>query len=195
MNLSRIAKFTLALGALTVGGLSASAQPFVGEIKMVAFNFAPVGYHECDGSLLPISQYTAVFSLLGTQFGGNGYQNFALPNLLGRVPLGYGSGAGLTNRSMGDTGGAETYKLTVAQLPAHTHPLLATNVEATVVSPQGSILAAKARVPLYASGAPNSTLSSASVGATGGNQPYAVLPPYQVVNFVIALEGIFPSRN
>ncbi|HUJ42972.1 MAG TPA: tail fiber protein [Opitutaceae bacterium] len=196
MHFSRITKIMLVLGTLACGTHLALAQtePFLGEIRMVGFNFAPQGWALCNGQTLSISQNTALFSLLGTQFGGNGTSTFCLPNLQGRFPLGAGTGSYGTYYN-GESGGAEVYTLTVAQLPAHAHPLMASTDEATAVSPTGNTLASKARVPLYTTSAPNTMMNSASVGATGGNQPYEVMPPYQVVTFIIALQGIYPSRS
>jgi microcystin-dependent protein len=196
MKLSRIIASVFVLGTLAWGTCSASAQtPLLGEIKMVGFNFAPLGYQLCEGQILSIPQNTALFSLLGTQFGGDGIHTFALPDMRSRVPMGQGSGIGLSPRVVGEVGGQESYTLTVAQLPAHSHPLEASIVEATVVSPNGAALAAKARVPLYTSGSPTVMMNAASVGVTGGNQPYPALPPYLVVTFIIAMEGIYPSRG
>jgi microcystin-dependent protein len=196
MNLTRITATVFVLGTLAWGTSSTYAQtPLVGEIKMVGFNFAPVGYAMCEGQLLSISQNTALFSLLGTQFGGDGIHTFALPDMRSRVPMGQGTGIGLSPRVIGEVGGQENYTLTISQLPAHSHPLQASIVEATVVSPDGASLAAKARVPLYTSGSPTVMMNAASVGSTGGNQPYPVLPPYLVVTFIIATEGIYPSRG
>lgn len=187
----RFAKLLILTGLLAVGVRSASAQTgqFVGEIRTVGFNFAPIGWQLCQGQLLSIQENTALFSLLGTQYGGDGIHNFALPNLQGRFPLGMGG-----IHPIGQAGGAETYSLSVAQLPAHSHPLMASMTEANVASPEGNVLSTKARVPLYVSGTPNAVMSTESIGATGGNQPYAVMPPYTTINYIIALEGIYPSR-
>lgn len=149
----------------------------------------------CNGQLLSIAQNTALFSLLGTQYGGDGQSTFALPDLRGRFPLGAGQGPGLSPRTQGETGGAEQYTLTVAQLPAHTHPLAASKTEATVTSPAGVLLGAKARVPLYATPGNFTTMSTLSIGSTGGTQPHPAMPPYVVLNFIIALQGIYPARN
>lgn len=195
MNLSRIIKATLILGTLACGTHSAFAQPYLGQIIMVPYNFEPQGWAFCDGRLLSISQNTALFALLGTTYGGNGINTFALPDLRGRFPLGAGNGPGLTPAFLGEEGGSETYTLTVAQLPAHTHPLQANDTEASAVSPSGNTLAAKARVPLYTTSNPTVTMNPQSVGVVGGNQPYPVTPPFTAVNYIIALQGIFPSRN
>jgi microcystin-dependent protein len=197
MNVTRLFR-TLALAStLLVGSHTAVAQadPFIGQIAIVPYNFAPIGWTFCAGQLLPISQNTALFSLLGTNYGGNGLNTFGLPDLRGRFPLGAGSGPGLTPRLLGEMGGAEAYTMTIAQLPAHAHPLMAQSAEATLSSPNNALLAAKARVPLYAPGGPNVFMGAGSIGSTGGNQPYQVMPPYTTVNYIIALEGIYPSRS
>lgn len=196
MNLFRIAKLALLSLVVAFAARTASAQDqFLGEIRIVGFNFAPVGWALCQGQLMPINQNVALFSLLGTQYGGNGVETFGLPNLQGRFPLGAGSGAGLTPRNNGDMGGAQTYTLTVAQLPAHSHPLMASSVEASASSPEGNVLGTKARVPLYVNGTPDTMMSTQSIGSTGENQPYSVMPPYTGVTYIIALEGIYPSRD
>ncbi len=196
MNLSRIIKTALVLGTLAFCTHSALAQdPFIGEIKIVPYNFAPRGWAFCDGQLLAIGQNQALFSLLGTTYGGDGRTTFALPDLRGRFPLGAGNGPGLTPVNLGEKSGRESYTLTVANLPAHTHPLLGNQTEASAISPSGNTLAAKARVPLYTSEAPNVPMNAQSVGATGGNAPYEVTPPYTSVNYIIALVGIYPSRS
>ncbi len=194
MKLPRIIQTLVALGALAWGSNEALAQadPFVGQLMMVPYNFAPRGWAMCEGQLLSISQNSALFALLGTQYGGDGISNFALPDLRGRFPLGTGSGEHSFN---GQVGGQETYTLTVAQLPAHSHPLLAANTEATLSSPANAVLASKARVPLYAAVPDGTMMSAGAIGSTGGGQPYLVMPPYVTVTFCIALQGIFPSRD
>lgn len=198
MHLSRITKIALLVGTLACGTHSALAQdPFLGEIRMVGFNFAPRGWAFCAGQLLPISENIALFSVLGTTYGGNGISNFALPDLRSRVPICMGNGAGLSTYEIGQKGGAETVTLTVAQLPAHSHPLMGSAIEATAITPSGNTLASKARVPLYTNSSPEptQTFNGASIGATGGNEPFQILPPYLSVNYIIALEGIFPSSS
>jgi microcystin-dependent protein len=170
------------------------STPFLGEIRMFGFNFAPVGWALADGSLLPIAQNQALFSLLGVQFGGDGITTFALPDLRGRVASHQGQGPGLSNRAVGDTGGAETVTLTTAQMPNHTHPLVANSTSATAKEPAGAVLAAT-KAPTYAP-APNETnMDAAAIGPTGSSQPVGTLPPFLTLNFCIALEGIFPPRS
>ena len=177
------------------------SDPFLGEIRLFAGNFAPVGWALCDGSILPISQYTAVFSLLGTTYGGNGTSNFALPNLQGTVPIHWGQGAGLSSRTIGETGGATSVTLTPSEGASHTHPLLASTGMANTGSPAGSLVAVSDPTnPIYV-GNPGAAAPLAfgpqAIGETGAAAPVAHnnMQPYLVVNFCIALQGVFPSRN
>jgi microcystin-dependent protein len=196
MKLIRFPKLLLALGVFAGAAPFASAQyQYLGEIRMVPYTFAPTGWAMCNGQILSIQQNTALFSLLGISFGGNGINSFALPNFEGRFPIHQGVGPGGTSYTLGQTGGATTYTLTVEQLPPHSHPLVAATVEAAAVSPNGNSLATKARVPLYTSAPPTVVMNDESVGLTGGGQPYNVTPPFLAVTFIIALEGIYPSRN
>jgi microcystin-dependent protein len=172
---------------------------YLGEIKMFAGNFAPTGWAFCDGSLLQISQNTALFSLLGTTYGGNGTSTFALPDLRGRVPVDAGTGTGLTVRAVGDTGGVETVTLSIAQMPSHAHAVTA-SVDSTVAtsdSPQKALPARNASAtPTYGKTV-NAALAPGAVvvAMAGGSQPHQNMPPYACVNFIIALQGIFPARN
>jgi microcystin-dependent protein len=168
------------------------AQPYVGEIRMFAGNFAPAGWMFCEGQLLPISEYETLFNLIGTTYGGDGQSTFALPDLRGRLPLHQGNGFILA-----ETGGVEEITLTVSQIPAHSHPLLATGNLATVTSPQGNV-AAKAsvvNVSAYGTDQPTTPVSPASVTAVGGSQPHTNFQPYLCVDFIISLFGIFPSQT
>jgi len=182
-------------------------EPFIGEIKMFGGTFAPKGYAFCDGSLLNISQWTALFSLLGTTYGGNGTTNFALPDLRGRVPVHQGQGPGRSPYVLGEVGGAEAVTLTTTQMPAHTHSATATVTlnangdRATASSPAGAVPAGTP-ANAYASRADGTTTMNAgaataivSNAVVGGGLPVATLPPFQCVSFIIALEGVFPSRN
>ena len=171
------------------------AEPFLGEIRMTGFNFAPLGWALCDGQLLPINQNTALFSLLGTQFGGNGQTNFALPDLRGRVPVHQGQGNGLSPRSMGEQGGAEAVTLAQNQMPAHTHTIAASSNAATSRDAVGNFPAKEAagQTEVYATSS-DSTMSGAMVGVAGGSQPHDNLQPFLTVNFIIALQGIYPAR-
>lgn len=165
------------------------SEPFIAEIKIVSFNFAPRGYALCNGQLLPINQNQALFSLLGTTYGGDGRVNFGLPNLQGRVPFHIGNGF-----AQGQAGGEAAHTLTVSELPAHTHTLQANNTAATTGLP-GTNALAQSNTPVYGPAANPVTLAAPSLGNSGGSQPHLNLQPYLVLNFVIALQGIFPSRN
>ena len=170
------------------------STPFLGEVKMFSFNFAPRGWAFCAGQLLPIAQNSALFSLLGTTYGGNGINNFALPNLQGRTPVHFGTLQGGSNYVQGQSGGAENVTLIVSQIPAHTHAVNANSGAANANTPVGNTWAA-GFTNAYAATAPNTTMNPASVGAAGSSQAHPNMPPYAVVNFSIALVGIFPSRN
>jgi len=170
------------------------SEQFLGEIRMFAFNFPPAGWAECNGQLLSIQQNTALFSLLGVQFGGNGTTTFALPDLRGRVANHQGQGLGLSDRVVGEAGGTETVTLTIAQMPNHTHQLTANSNPATTRQPANAVLAmsgAKTYTPL-----PNETaMSQAAIGHTGSSQPFGIVNPFLTLNFCIALTGIFPSQS
>src|SRR5947209_3671811 len=168
------------------------AQPYVGEIRIFAGNFAPAGWMFCEGQLLPISEYETLFNLIGTTYGGDGQSTFALPDLRGRIPLHFGNGF-----TLAETGGVETVTLTVSQIPAHSHPLLGTSNQADSTAPQGK-LAAKAsvvNVSAYGTDQPTTPVSPASVSSVGGSQPHNNFQPYLCVDFIISLFGIFPSQT
>ena len=171
------------------------ADNFLGEIRMVGFTFAPRGWAFCNGQLMPISQNTALFSLLGTTYGGDGQSTFALPDLRGRVPIHFGQAPGLSNYVQGEVTGTEAVTLTTNELPSHAHsvaPLTSKN-EQTTNRPDGAYPTVGG---IYASGQNgNAPMAATPSAATGGNQPHPNLQPLLVVNFVIALTGIFPSRN
>jgi microcystin-dependent protein len=162
--------------------------PFLGEIKIVPFNFAPKGWTFCNGSLLPINQNQALFALLGTTYGGNGITTFALPNLQGATPVHIGNGI-----VQGQTGGETSHTLTTAELASHTHTAVATPDAASSPLPAGNVWA-QTGVPAYGP-APNTSMTPPSIATVGGNQPHENTSPYLVLNFIIALQGIFPSRN
>lgn len=173
------------------------ATPTIGEIYMSGFNFPPLGYASCAGQLIAISQNQALFALLGTTFGGDGQTTFALPNLQGRIPMGQGNGAGLTPRVMGEMGGSETVSLLSSQLPAHSHAMYAVTDAGNASTPANAFLANTGALdPEYLNTTGTmTTMNPAVIGNTGGNQPHDNMPPYLVLNFYIALQGIFPSRN
>lgn len=166
-------------------------DPFVGEIRVVGFNFAPRGWALCNGQLLPISQNTALYSLLGTIYGGDGRSNFALPNLQGRAVMHPGNGPGLTPRYLGENGGTTSETLSQAQMPAHNHALNAASGSATTGTPSGANSLAAGTVNTY--GAANNVVPMGE--AVGGGQAHNNMQPYEVLNFVIALQGIFPPRS
>jgi len=173
------------------------SSPFIGQININAFNFAPQGWALCDGQLLPISQNTALFSILGTTYGGDGKSTFALPNLQGAVPLGPGQGPGLSNYVLGQAGGAASVTLTLAQLPAHNHTP-ACETAGGLASPANAIWGGggRGRPPAYSTTTnPTASLSPGALPGAGGNQAHNNLSPYLVLTFCIALQGIFPSRG
>lgn len=164
------------------------AQPYIGEIRMFAGNFAPAGWMFCEGQLLPISENEVLFQLIGTTYGGDGQSTFALPDLRGRVPIHQGNGYILA-----ETGGAEEVTLTTQQIPAHSHPLLASTAVGSSVTPVGNVLAASGSSNVYRPGPASAAMSAQSAGATGGSQPHTNLQPYLCVNHIISLFGLFPS--
>lgn len=172
------------------------ADPFVAEIRIFAFNFAPKGWAFCDGQILPLSQNTALFSLLGTAYGGNGKSNFALPNLQGNAPMHPGQGPGLSWHDLGETGGSETVSLLESEIPAHSHTLRADVLDiadTNVVSPNAS-LALSSGGTLY-QGASNGNMAANAIVPAGGDQPHNNLQPYLTLNFCIALQGVYPPRG
>lgn len=170
------------------------SDPFLGEIRIFAGNFAPQGWAFCSGQLLAVSDYDALFSLLGTTYGGNGQTTFALPDLRGRVPLHMGTGPGLSNRQIGANGGTENVTLQTQQMPGHTHVLVASENLASQTSAQGNLLAKSTNVDLYSGDTPDGALATQSIGNAGGNQSHSNIMPYLSVNFIISLFGIYPSR-
>ncbi len=174
------------------------ADPFVAEIRIFPFNFAPRGWAWCDGQLLPLSQNTALFSLLGTTYGGNGKSNFALPDLQGRAPMQPGQGPGLSLHDLGETGGSETVSLLESEIPSHSHAMSGQNSNANLNDPAGAVLArAFGGGNLYKTpaGASIATLSDQSLAPAGGDQPHNNLMPYLTFYFCIALQGVFPPRT
>lgn len=175
------------------------SDPYVGEIRAVGFNFAPRGWALCNGQLLSIAQNTALFSLLGTYYGGDGKSNFALPNLQGCAPMNQGNGAGLTSRFLGETGGEPNVSLLTPEIPSHTH--VGQNAAASTAGTPGPTTifggGGRGKEPAYApASAPNTVqMASSAVGPTGGSLPHNNMPPYVTVNFIISLQGIFPPRS
>ena len=168
------------------------SDPYVGQIMAVAFNFVPNGWAQCNGQLLPISQNIALFSLLGTTYGGNGTTNFALPDLRGRMLTGQGQGPGLPNISLGEQGGTATSTLTLANLPPHTHSINASSTSGTTSVPTNNVLANTSDNDKEYATTSNSTMSP--TGSAGGSQPINNMQPYTGMNYIIALQGIYPPR-
>ena len=167
------------------------SDPFIGQIALFPYNFAPRGWAFCNGQLLSIAQNTALFSLLGTTFGGNGQTTFALPDLRGRAVMSSGQAPGLSPYVLGQQGGNETVTLVTAQVPAHTHTIMASQNDATASSPANTVPAGGGA---YGT-ALNTSMNAGMVQVVGGSQPHENRPPYLVLNYCIALEGIYPSRN
>lgn len=171
------------------------ADPFVAEIRIFPFNFAPQGWAFCDGQLLPLSQNTALFSLLGTTYGGNGKSNFALPNLQGNAPMHPGQGPGLSLHDLGETGGSETVTLLESEIPSHSHTMMASTQLALENFPTSQNVAQGDGVNLYANATALVSMSDNAMAPAGGDQPHNNLMPYLTLNFCIALQGVFPPRT
>jgi microcystin-dependent protein len=180
------------------------AEPFIGEIKMFGGNFAPTNYAMCNGQLIAISQNTALFSILGTTFGGNGQTTFGLPDFRGRVPVHQGQGNGLSPYTMGEVAGSESITLLNTQMPAHNHTVAVVNTPGNVIDPtnalpaevnNGTVRAPKTDNFGFSNATATGTLAPTAVSMSGGNQPHENRQPFLCVNFIIALYGIFPSRN
>ena len=170
------------------------SQPYLGEIVMFAGNFAPRNWALCEGQLLAINSNQALYSILGTTYGGDGRTSFGLPDLRGRIAMHPGQGPGLPTYSLGQKGGNYEHQLTTQQMPGHTHPLLNNAIETapTQSDPSGNSLAEGG---FYASGTPDARTQPATTGQAGGNQSYSIQNPYQAVNFIICIQGLFPPRN
>jgi microcystin-dependent protein len=173
------------------------ADPFVAEIRIFPFNFAPKGWAFCDGQLLPLSQNTALFSLLGTTYGGNGKSNFALPDLQGRAPMHPGQGPGLSLHDLGETGGSETVTLLESEIPAHSHAMRAVSDPGDLASPTNHSLARTATGNPYQTTTNSNIVQMAgqALVPAGGDQPHNNMMPYLTLNFCIALQGVFPPRS
>lgn len=169
-------------------------EPFIGQLAVFGFDFTPRGWAPCDGRLLQISQNTALYALLGTAFGGDGRTTFAVPDLRGRAPIHLGSGPGLTPRRRGDMGGAETVALSSSQMPAHNHTLRASSRVADSFAPDGARLAS-VDWGMYTSAPADRFLAADSVALAGSGQPFSIMPPFLVLNWCIATEGVFPGRD
>jgi microcystin-dependent protein len=164
------------------------SQPYVGEIRMFAGNFAPAGWMFCEGQLLPISEFETLFNLIGTTYGGDGQSTFQLPDLRGRLPMHQGNGF-----TLAETGGVETVTLTTQQIPAHTHPFLVSASTGTLSAPANNVLDQNDLVKIYKPVAGTNAMFNNTIGADGGSQPHDNFQPYLCVDFIISLFGVFPS--
>ena len=172
------------------------SEPYIGEIRMFGGNFAPQGWLFCDGSILPISDYDALFSLIGTTYGGDGQTTFALPDLRGRMPIDQGQGTGMSNRSIGQLGGTETVTLIATQLPTHNHHAVANSGAGNADSPGGTYWSGSATTPQYVPGdQANTNMNVGAIGSNGQGQPHDNMQPFLAVSFIISLYGIYPSQN
>jgi microcystin-dependent protein len=170
-------------------------DPFVAEIRIFPFNFAPKGWAFCNGQILPLSQNTALFSLLGTTYGGDGKSNFALPDLQGRTPMHPSQGPGLSLHDLGETGGAETVTLLESEIPSHNHSLRADNLNSQSTIPTNNSLGRGNPVKVYSNVAPTTEMGSNSLAPAGGSLPHNNMMPYLTMYFCIALQGVFPPRT
>jgi microcystin-dependent protein len=171
------------------------SEPFVGEIRMFAGNFAPRGWAFCEGQLLAVSQNDALFSLLGTIYGGDGRTTFGLPDLRGRIPIHAGTGPGLSPRQLGAKAGTENVTLTTNQLPSHNHPMAVSSDVSNSPNPGSNVTARPSSVDLYINDAPNVNLNTQAITSLGGSRSHDNMMPFVAINFIIALVGIYPSRQ
>lgn len=172
------------------------ADPFVSEIRIFSFNFAPKGWAFCNGQILPLSQNTALFSLLGTTYGGNGASNFALPNLLDRAPMHPGQGPGLSLHDLGEMGGSETVTLLESEIPSHNHGLSVASLNSQSTTPSNNSLGRGNPVKVYTSpGIPTTAMGANSIATAGGSVAHNNMMPYLTMNFCIALQGVYPPRS
>ena len=173
-------------------------QPYIGEIRMFGGSFAPAGWMFCSGQTLPISENDALFTLIGTTYGGDGQETFNLPNLQGRLPMHAGKGPAVSQTYvLGETGGTEAVTLTVQQIPSHTHPMLASQDPGNQISPAGNVKAALSPVSIYKANVapPNIPMNASSVSPVGGSQPHENTQPYLCISFIISLFGVFPTQT
>lgn len=169
-------------------------DPFVAEIRILPYNFAPKGWAWCNGQTLPLSQNTALFSLLGTNYGGDGKSTFGLPDLRGRAPMHPGQGPGLSVHDLGETSGVESVSLLESEIPSHNHTVQITNTPGQVSTASGNMLGQSQHGTIYSSAAPNVNMSASSIAPAGGNVPHNNMMPYLTFYFCISLQGVFPPR-
>lgn len=170
-------------------------EPYIGEIRMFAGNFPPVGWMFCEGQTMAISENDALFTLIGTTYGGDGQETFNLPNLASRVPIHMGTGPGGTTYQLGELAGTEQETLTVQQIPIHSHSLLASTGPGSVNGPGGNITAESAAVKIYIEDTPSAGMNGSAITPTGGSQPHENTQPFLCINFIISLFGVFPSQT
>lgn len=171
-------------------------EPFIGEIRMFAGNFAPAGWAFCQGQLIPISQNDTLFNLIGTMYGGDGQETFGLPNLSGRAPMHFGQGPGISQSyQQGEMAGVEQVTLSTSQIPVHNHAFVASTDTALNTSPTNNILAAGITTKLFTQDVTNGSMNPQSVSAVGGNQPHENMQPFLVISFILSLYGVFPQQN
>ena len=168
------------------------SQPYVGEVRLFAGNFAPLGWMFCDGQVLAIAENEVLFNLIGTTYGGDGQTTFALPDLRGRVPVHQG---GQPAYAMGQSGGAESVTLTAAQMPAHTHAMLASSTAASTAHGPSEVLGASTAMHFYGTGTPGMAMDANALAPVGGNQPHDNMPPFVALSYIVSLFGIYPSQN
>lgn len=197
MNIGKVSLLflTLVLGFVTRTAV-AGGEPFIGEVRFVGFNFAPRGWEKCDGQLLAISSNNALFSILGTTYGGDGRTTFGLPDMRGRTPIHPGSGPGLSTYRLGEKSGSEVTVLNTTQLPSHSHIVNGVSTSARTTDSTGNALArTRSNLKVYDNSVPNIALNNATVGVTGSAEGINNMQPYNTMHCIIALVGIYPSRN
>ena len=170
------------------------SQPYVGEVRLFAGNFAPLGWMSCDGQLLPIADYDVLFNLIGTAYGGDGQNTYALPDLRGRVPVHQGSN-GQSNYVIGESGGVESVTLVANQMPAHRHAMLASTSAASATHGPSEVLGSSATMRLYGTGTPNMAMDPNAITQVGGGQPHDNMPPFVALSYIVSLFGVFPTQN